>query len=156
MNELAKIEKNSLVAAIHSGNFDVEVPFRREIFLLHTGIAGCQFRENIKEIAAEIKEGDTLTFKREPDNEHDKLAILVLDPKGRAMGYVPMRDNKVIARLLDAGKNVYAIFGIKHYDNNEELSKEVLDNVSFERKNGERISSRNNYFDYRIDIFMRD
>lgn len=156
MNELAAIEKHGLVAAIHSGKFDIEVPFRREIFLHHTIIAGCYYIENIKEIASEINEGDKLTLKREPDNEYDELAILVLDPKGRKMGYVPRKNNPVLARLLDAGKDLYAIFHIKHYESHDELQKEVYQNLSIKRENDEIVVEKYNYFDFRMDIFMRD
>ena len=36
--------------------------------------------------------------------EFDKYAILVLNKSGRKLGYVPRRDNRIIARLMDAGK----------------------------------------------------
>ena len=46
---------------------------------------------------------------REPKNEYDELAILVKDEKGHKLGYVPRRNNAPYARLLDAGKVLYAI-----------------------------------------------
>ena len=53
--------------------------------------------------------GDRLNLVREPHNEYDNLAILVNDPKGRKLGYVPRRGNAAPARLMDAGKLLYAI-----------------------------------------------
>ena len=43
------------------------------------------------------------------ENEYDELAILILDDRGAAIGYVPMERNPVLARLMDAlrEKGVY-------------------------------------------------
>ncbi|MGN0619631.1 MAG: HIRAN domain-containing protein [Ruminiclostridium sp.] len=156
MNQLANVEKHSIIAAIHSGKLGEAVPFRREIFLLDTHIAGCQFQDSIDEISAELHIGDKLTLKREPDNMHDELAILVLDGKGRKMGYVPRMHNTVLARLLDAGKDIYAIFEMERYESHEELSRDVLDNIKIKRENGETEFVKNYYFNFRMKIYMRD
>ena len=55
------------------------------------------------------KEGDRITLLREPQNEHDELAILVKDEKKHKLGYIPRSDNHVMARLMDAGKLLYGI-----------------------------------------------
>lgn len=39
----------------------------------------------------------------------DLVNILVLTPSGTKVGYIPRRDNAVIARLMDAGKAIYAV-----------------------------------------------
>ncbi|MFR7871189.1 MAG: HIRAN domain-containing protein, partial [Fenollaria timonensis] len=42
------------------------------------------------------------------DNKHDELAIRVETEKEDKLGYVPREDNIVFARLMDAGKELYA------------------------------------------------
>jgi len=49
-----------------------------------------------------------LELQREPENPADPLAIRVLDPSGRKLGYLPRAKNEVLARLLEAGIPVYA------------------------------------------------
>ena len=44
-----------------------------------------------------------LTRRRHPDNKVDEYAIGIYDRDVR-IGWVPMKDNLVIARLMDAGK----------------------------------------------------
>jgi len=38
----------------------------------------------------------------------DDKAILILDPKGRRLGYIPEKDNLIFSRLMDAGKLLIA------------------------------------------------
>ena len=83
------------------------LPYVKEIFLMECHIAGTSYRENIKEIEKELQEKDLLVFKRETDNQHDKLAIVIFDTKGQKLGYVPRDRNEVIARLMDAGKLIF-------------------------------------------------
>lgn len=79
----------------------------REIFLLECPVAGTS-HVPIMEIEPLLEVGETLTLKREPENAYDALAILVLDARGAKLGYVPRDRNQVLARLLDAGKPLYA------------------------------------------------
>ena len=44
-----------------------------------------------------------MVLEREPDNRHDRNAILILTESGDELGYVPREDAKVMAPLLDAG-----------------------------------------------------
>ena len=89
------------------GKDGLPLPYVKEIFLMECHIAGTSYRENIKEIEKELQEKDLLVFKRETDNQHDKLAIVILDTKGQKLGYVPRDRNEVIARLMDAGKLIF-------------------------------------------------
>ncbi len=80
------------------------LPFGQEIYLLGTYVAGTSYVDDIESIEQEIVSGDLLELRREPGNPYDPMAILVLDPHGRKMGYVPRESNKVLARLMDGGK----------------------------------------------------
>jgi hypothetical protein len=89
------------------GKNGLPLPFVQEIFLMQCHIAGTAYRENIEDIEPELNEKDILVFKRELNNIHDKLAILILDKTGQKLGYVPKDKNEVIARLMDAGKMIF-------------------------------------------------
>lgn len=64
-------------------------------------IAGARFRQNDVE---SIKDGTRLTLKREPENDFDACASMVLrSDDGKHLGYVPRQYAALIARHLDAG-----------------------------------------------------
>lgn len=103
-NELT-IKTESAVAL--SEQFDIETlikPLKNEIHLFDTFIAGTTHLEDATPLD-EIKSGDELSLKRE-QNRFDDNAILILDAKGRKLGYVPEKDNIIFARLMDAGKKL--------------------------------------------------
>ena len=85
----------------------IALPFITEIQLMECYVAGTTFREDIDEIEPELQKDDLLVLKREPDNEHDKLAIAIYDKGERRIGYIPQRKNEILARLMDAGKIVF-------------------------------------------------
>jgi hypothetical protein len=89
------------------GKDGVPMPFVKEIFLMSCHVAGTSYRENIEEASKDLKVGDLLVFRREADNPHDELAILILNEKGQKLGYVPREKNEVLARLMDAGKLIF-------------------------------------------------
>lgn len=49
-----------------------------------------------------LREGEKLLLKREPRNPHDPYAVAVWF-KNEHLGYVPRRENRTLARLLDQG-----------------------------------------------------
>lgn len=92
--------------ALMKGAFGKEglpMPFTKEIFLIDTHIAGTSFRE-LDDVEPHLAEGELLSFKRQPDNKHDKMAIMIHDEKGNNLGFVPKARNEILARLMDAGK----------------------------------------------------
>lgn len=99
-----------LIDLLHKGGSSITVPkpFQQEIFLIKTDVAGTTHVDNIAELAEGVAEGDTLVLLREPDNPADDLAILVKTVRGDKLGYVPRRVNAVFARLMDAGKELFA------------------------------------------------
>ena len=105
--------------AIIKGSFGTNglpLPFVREIFLLECHVAGTCFRK-LDDIESSLLPGNILTFKREPDNRFDQLAIEIFDQEERSLGYVPKKKNEVLARLMDAGKLVFGkIESAKHLD----------------------------------------
>ena len=100
------------------GENGLPLPYVKEIFLMECHIAGTSYRENIKEVEKGLQEKDLLVFKRETDNQYDKLAIVILDTKGQKLGYVPRDRNEVIARLMDAGKLIFGKLERKQWRDN--------------------------------------
>ena len=82
-------------------------PFAREIFLIETHVAGTS-HVPIRQIEPTLIPGASLVLRREPGNPHDELAILILTDGGEKLGFIPRDRNEVLARLMDAGKFLYA------------------------------------------------
>lgn len=106
---LTPIEESHLLllqAHLHAGG-GLAAPFAKEIFLLETQVAGTSHfssRENEPTLAV----NDSLILRRELNNPHDPLAILILTESGEKLGYVPRDRNEILARLMDAGKFLFA------------------------------------------------
>jgi hypothetical protein len=81
--------------------------FKREILVLQCIVAGTSFR-NIHKVEKKLIPDTKLTLQREPDNEHDELAIKIL-LDDYLIGYVPRDSNEVVARLMDAGKKFHGV-----------------------------------------------
>ena len=81
-------------------------PFVREVELLNCNIAGTTFLD-LDEIEPELKKYQLLMLIREPKNENDDKAILILTEDGQKLGYVPKKNNEVLSNLMDAGKLLF-------------------------------------------------
>lgn len=103
--ELSVTGGDLVAMTMNNGLSEMLKPLVNEIYLITTYIAGTMY---IYETAVfdEIEDGCELSLKREPDNDYDTYAILVLNRSGRKLGYVPRNDNRIIARLMDAGKQM--------------------------------------------------
>lgn len=60
------------------------------------------------ELERETRIGARLRLVREPQNPFDPFAVALFDAKNRKLGYIPRNENKVVAQLLDAQKNLWA------------------------------------------------
>jgi hypothetical protein len=69
-------------------------------------LAGFQYYQG-KQLWNDIKVGDVLTLVREPDNPHDRNAVRV-EWYGQQLGYVPRRENRLVAQHMDRGGKVEA------------------------------------------------
>lgn len=83
-------------------------PAATDICLLETRVAGTCYRD-LEPVVDIVGSDDVLLLVREPDNQHDELAILVTAEDGYVLGYVPREDNAELARLLDEGERLYAV-----------------------------------------------
>lgn len=105
-NNLIPIEKwQELVTAFGQNN--VPMPYVHEIFLIDCKVAGTGYVEGIEKKTSALEKGTLLAFMREPANQYDPLAILILNENNEKIGYVPRARNEILARLMDAGKRVF-------------------------------------------------
>lgn len=109
MGDLIKPDSGGLIGLLHGagGNLAVPQPFERDIYLFDSHVAGTSFIEGIEELEPHLNIGDKLDFFREPDNPHDKQAIVIKNQDGVKVGYVPRQDNVIFSRLMDAGKLLF-------------------------------------------------
>ena len=82
--------------------------FHRDIYLITVDVAGLMFIDNIDDIFPKLEKGEYLQLFREKQNYYDEKAILVKF-NGDKIGYVPRKHNKVLANLMDAGKELYGV-----------------------------------------------
>ena len=106
----------ALLALIHGafGEDGALKPFAREIMLIECHVAGTSYRE-VKSIEPSLAPGAFLVLKREPNNPHDALAIMIFDVSGHHLGYVPRAKNEALARLMDAGKLLFGRMDAKEW-----------------------------------------
>ncbi len=109
MADLIKTNKGDLIGLFHGkgGELVIPKPFERDIYLFDTYVAGTSHIEGIEELEPYLKVGDRLDFFREPNNQYDEYAIAIKNVDGIKIGYVPMRDNIIFSRLMDAGKLLF-------------------------------------------------
>ncbi len=112
-NELTAEKKNFVSLMTEKPLSDLIKPLSREILLFDSYIAGTTHIKD-ESVFEGIKEGDRLILQREPLNNFDENAILVLNEKKQKLGYIPEKDNIVFTRLMDAGKCLFA--KVKYYE----------------------------------------
>lgn len=69
-------------------------------------LAGFQFHAG-PDLWAQLQVGDRLELVREPANPHDPNAVRV-DWRGHKLGYLPRRENALVAEQMDRGARVEA------------------------------------------------
>lgn len=116
MSNIEKINSEivDFIGFLHkSGNIK---PFLKDIYLITMEVAGLSYINDIDEIFPQLKKGDKLDLFRENNNEYDELAI-VIKHSGRKIGYVPRKDNTILANLMDAGKELYGVIEVTAEEN---------------------------------------
>ncbi|MET0051807.1 MAG: HIRAN domain-containing protein [Candidatus Thiodiazotropha sp.] len=88
-----------------SGALRVYLPTtRRRVILQESPLAGFQYHR-APAIWPFLQVGESLHLRREPTNAHDRYAIAVWF-RNEHLGYIPQRDNRTLARLLDQGERL--------------------------------------------------
>ena len=101
------VKSGDIVPVIENGGIgNVIKPLVTEIHLFDTFVAGTTY---LKDVAAleSLSVGDKLTLQRE-ENKFDSNAILIFNGNKEKIGYVPEKDNRIFARLMDAGNMLTA------------------------------------------------
>lgn len=78
------------------------------ILLLESMLAGSQYAMLSEDELDELPDSPVFDLVREADNPYDDFAIRVQTKKGRKLGYIPRKKNEALARLMDAGRELYA------------------------------------------------
>ena len=76
------------------------------ILVQSSPLAGSQYYA-LSSVWGEIRPGDKLLLKREPENRHDANAIRV-EWNGHQLGFVPRAENRALAAAMDRGEKVEA------------------------------------------------
>lgn len=101
------IHINPGLLALINGSDNSLLPFVREIVVLECHVAGTSYLD-LKEIEPQLKVKDRFILFREPENKHDKFAVAIYTADKYKLGYLPRDRNESVARLLDAGKTIFA------------------------------------------------
>ncbi|MDZ5252123.1 HIRAN domain-containing protein [Clostridium sp. LIBA-8841] len=102
-NELSIISNNASIMNILDKDKEL-MPFFNIIYLYTLNIAGIRYYIDND---LYLEENEELRLKRESENQYDKYAIAVYNSE-KKIGYIPRRNNKVFARLMDGGKSILA------------------------------------------------
>lgn len=114
--ETGIIKVNSgLLAALSQGNLNIDV-LSREILVLECLVAGTSFRK-LDKIESALQSQVKLSLKREGDNQYDHFAV-ALHFEQNKIGFIPKEKNEAIARMMDAGKQFYAMLQAKEWEGN--------------------------------------
>ncbi len=107
MKELSKTNSGSLLQTLHE-DLQTPAPYSSDVLLLQTYVAGTTHTAGLEELDPFLKPGDRLELVRIPDNPSDPNAIKIYTRDRVKLGYVPRKENHILARLMDAGKLLYA------------------------------------------------
>lgn len=114
MKELSKTGSGSLLQTLHA-DLQTPAPYSSDVLLLQTYVAGTTHTAGLEELEPFLKPGDRLDLVRIPDNPSDPNAIKIYTRDRVKLGYVPRKENHILARLMDAGKRLYAKILSKHW-----------------------------------------
>jgi hypothetical protein len=112
------LASSALCCALFAGvaRAEEDVPAAVRLVVQSSALAGFRYHA-AAEVWTDLRVGDTLELKREADNAHDANAVS-LSWRGRKLGYVPRRDNGVLAWSLDRGDTLRArISRLTHHPN---------------------------------------
>ena len=82
------------------------VQSRRRLILQESPLAGFQYHRAAA-IWPFLRVGEPLCLRREPSNPHDPHAVAVWF-RNEHLGYIPRRENRTLARLMDQGVRLEA------------------------------------------------
>lgn len=109
-----RLASSALSLALWSGAAAAQENVR--LVVQSSNLAGFRYHA-AAEVWSELRVGDALELAREPRNPHDANAVTV-SWRGHKLGYVPRRENEVLAWSLDRGDTLRArISRLTHHPN---------------------------------------
>jgi hypothetical protein len=87
---------------------------KREFFFNEFYVAGYTYYDG-ESIEDALLEGKIVRFKREPGCKYDPRAVEIYLGR-KKLGYIPKRDNQLIASLLDRGVPIKGIISKRNFD----------------------------------------
>lgn len=114
MKELTTSESGGLIRMLHE-ELPGRKPYSSDLLLLSTIVAGTTHVVGIEELEPFLRPGERLELVRIPDNPSDPNAIKIYTKDRVKLGYVPRKDNQILARLMDAGKLLYGTLREKEW-----------------------------------------
>lgn len=112
-----------------SATFSLEIsrPFSNRVFLACLPVIDMHKLMYLHRRLRKIKVNDRIILRRELDNECDESSIMVIDGRKHKLGNIPRSHNRILSRLMDAGKLIYAIVSDVDYEKNDDtLSRNKL------------------------------
>jgi len=126
VNALVFLETKKLaLAEAASKGLDMPKPFAKDVFLTECPVVGNTFGLTVDPLT--VAEGTRLKLLRDTRNRFDSNSIVIKDSKDNRLGFVPMDRNEILARLLEAGKDVYAVVSkcVTELDGRVELTVKI-------------------------------
>lgn len=115
MGKLVKINSSLVIKNSRDMNEYLK-PMSRDIFLFSTKIANT-YKLKDKEPLLKLVVGERLVFVR-GQSKYEENQIIIKSNDNEVVGYVPEVDSSIFARLMDAGKYLFAIVkSISHTKN---------------------------------------
>ena len=106
-HQLITTKQQELVSVLDKqGIGELLKPLSKEIHLFDSFVAGTAKLADDTAIK-KVNVGDKLTLQRE-ESKFDDYAVMILNSEGEKIGYIPEKDNRIFARLMDAGKLLIA------------------------------------------------
>lgn len=121
MKDLAIHQEQLLKAVQKNTPGQLLQPLTKEIYLLDTYVADILFARDLP--IADLKEGEELLLRHEK-TLYSEYTVAVLKKDGLRLGELPSYNQKIFARLLDAGKALKAT--IRQIDIKQEYQTLVI------------------------------
>jgi hypothetical protein len=110
MGKLVKVESNPIIELKHSEHNDLDIskPFQKDTLLFITFISKEPNKmDEFDDLVYELETNEQLQLFREPNNNNSD-AVVIKTSDGTKLGYIPSLDTLIPAKLMDAGKCLYA------------------------------------------------
>lgn len=107
MKDLCNDYKEGVIEYVNTKELKVMIHVK-DILILSTNVSRSEFRSK-EYVERELKKSRLFYLQREEDNPYDKNAIRIIGESGYVIGYVPRKDNAILANLLRGERYLYCL-----------------------------------------------